>query len=234
VRDRLGECIVDTQRLLAERHTRGDRFLFEGAQGCLLDLDFGTYPFVTSSSPSFLGLGPGAGVSPRPIDHVVGVTKAYWTRVGEGPFPSEIHGDRAEMLRNAGGEFGATTGRPRRVGWLDLPALRFSILLNDLDSIALTKSDVLSGWPSVPVVVGYRIDGEEIDHFPSHADDLSRLEPVIEEWPGWSETNENVMQPFLTRLRDAIGIPVSILSTGPRRAETRFFEPFQTYLGVVS
>ncbi len=233
VRDRLGERIVDTQLLLVERHMRGERFLFEGAQGSLLDLDFGTYPFVTSSSPSFLGIGPGTGFSPRKIDHVVGVTKAYWTRVGEGPFPSEIHGDAAEQLREAGSEFGATTGRPRRVGWLDVPALRYSILINDLDSIALTKADVLSGRPTVPVVVSYRLDGREIDTFPFHADDLSRLEPVVEDWPGWEDVTDSALRPFLDRLEGATDIPVSILSTGRRRDETVLFEPFHTYLGAV-
>jgi len=230
---RLGGRIADTTRFLAERHARGDRFLFEGAQGALLDLDFGTYPFVTSSSPSFLGLGPGTGFSPRRVDHVVGVTKAYWTRVGEGPFPSELHGAEAEALRAAGSEYGATTGRPRRIGWLDLPALRYSLAVNDLDSIALTKADVLSGRTTVPVAVRYRIDGRETDRFPAHPDDLARAEPVLEEWPGWSEVSERALRPFLDRLAESTGVAVSILSTGRRRDETVLFEPFASYLGAL-
>ncbi len=229
VRDLLGERIVDTQMYLTDQHERGGRFMFEGAQGCLLDLDFGTYPFVTSSSPSFLGVGPGSGFSPRKIDHVVGVTKVYCTRVGEGPFPSEIDGEEAESLRTAGGEFGATTGRPRRVGWLDIPALRHAILLNDLDSLALTKADVLDGRKQIPVAVGYRLDGKEIGAFPTHVEDLTRLEPILEEWPGWSSVSESTMRPFLDRLETAAGIPISILSTGKRRDQTVLFDPFDSY-----
>jgi adenylosuccinate synthase len=233
IRDTLGGRIVDTRALLVERDRRGERFLFEGAQGALLDLDFGTYPFVTSSSPSFLGLGPGSGFSPRRIDHVIGVTKAYWTRVGEGPFPSEIHGEEAEALRAAGSEYGATTGRPRRIGWLDLPALRYTVALNDLDSIALTKSDVLSGRRTVPIAVSYRIRGRTTADFPTHAEELRLAEPVIEEWPGWTEVSERAMRPFLERLAAAAGVPVAILSTGRRREDTVLFEPFASSLGTL-
>ena len=233
VRDRLGAQITDTQAMLAKRHADGARFMFEGAQGCLLDLDFGTYPFVTSSSPSFLGVGPGTGFSPRKIDHVVGVTKVYCTRVGEGPFPSELDGDAAEELRAAGNEYGATTGRPRRVGWLDIPALKHAILLNDLDSFALTKADVLDGRETIPVTVGYRLDGKVIDTFPTHVDDLSRVESVVEEWPGWGTVSETTVRPFAKKLEEATGIPVSILSTGKRRDETVLLDPFDSYVGAV-
>ncbi|NCG56671.1 MAG: adenylosuccinate synthase [Proteobacteria bacterium] len=227
LRDRLRNQIVDTRELLNRMHdSSGKRLLFEGAQGCMLDIDFGTYPFVTSSSPSFLGVGTGSGFSPRKVDHVVGVTKAYCTRVGEGPFPSEIHGTEAEELRQAGGEFGTTTGRPRRVGWLDLPALRFAAELNDLDSYALTKADVLNGRSTVPVVTAYRRGDEILNVYPGGTDDLSGIEPIVEEWPGWDSVDEVTMKQFMDLLEKETGIPVSILSTGKRRDEVCLFNPF--------
>ena len=226
LRDRLQGQIVDTRQLLNTMHNDGQTLLFEGAQGCMLDIDFGTYPFVTSSSPSFLGVGTGSGFSPRKVDHVVGVTKAYCTRVGEGPFPSEIHGTEAEELREAGGEFGTTTGRPRRVGWLDIPALRFAAELNDLDSYALTKADVLNGRETVPVVTAYRRGDEILHTYPGGTDDLEGIEPVVENWPGWDVVNEQSMKPFMDLLEKETGIPVSILSTGKRRAEVCLFKPF--------
>lgn len=222
----VGDRIVDTQRLLCDLHSEGKRMLFEGAQGSLLDVDFGTYPFVTSSSPSFLGVGPGSGFSPRKIDHVLGVTKVYCTRVGEGPFPSELAGAEGEALREAGGEFGTTTGRPRRCGWLDLPALRFALELNDVDSMALAKADVLSGRDTVPVVVGYRSGSQLIDRVPARAEDLEQVEPVLEEWPGWASATPEAMAPFLERLTERVGVPVSVLSTGARRDQVQLFEPF--------
>jgi len=226
LRDRLQGQIVDTRQLLNTMHNDGQTLLFEGAQGCMLDIDFGTYPFVTSSSPSFLGVGTGSGFSPRKVDHVVGVTKAYCTRVGEGPFPSEIHGTEAEELREAGGEFGTTTGRPRRVGWLDIPALRFAAELNDLDSYALTKADVLNGRETVPVVTAYRRGDEILHTYPGGTDDLEGIEPVVENWPGWDVVNEQSMKPFMDLLEKETGIPVSILSTGKRRDEVCLFKPF--------
>ena len=226
LRDRLQNQIVDTRQLLNVMHNEGRTLLFEGAQGCMLDIDFGTYPFVTSSSPSFLGVGTGSGFSPRKVDHVVGVTKAYCTRVGEGPFPSEIHGTEAEELREAGGEFGTTTGRPRRVGWLDIPALRFAAELNDLDSYALTKADVLNGRETVPVVTAYRRGDEILHTYPGGTDDLAGIEPVVENWPGWDVVNEQSMKPFMDLLEKETGIPVSILSTGKRRDEVCLFKPF--------
>ena len=227
LRDRLGSQVIDTCHLLAEMHATGKKLLFEGAQGCLLDIDFGTYPFVTSSSPSFLGVGTGSGFSPRKIDHVVGVTKAYCTRVGEGPFPSEITGESADALREAGREFGTTTGRPRRVGWLDIPLLCYCAALNDIDSFALTKADVLTGRDTVPVVTGYRLGGELLESLPFSVADMEAIEPVVEQWPGWDQVDETAMQPFIERLESATGIPVSILSTGKRRDEVCIFAPFQ-------
>ncbi|MEM7260483.1 MAG: adenylosuccinate synthase [Planctomycetota bacterium] len=227
---RLGTRIVAADRTLRELDQQGQRFLFEGAQGCLLDIDFGTYPYVTSSSPSFLGTGPGSGFSPRKIDHVIGVTKAYCTRVGEGPFPSEADDAEAGPLREAGGEFGATTGRPRRCGWLDIPALRFAVQLNDVDSLALTKADVLTGRSTIPVVVAYDIDGERRDDFPSSVRELERVKPIVEEWPGWDRVDEAALQPFIDRLRESVGVDVSMLSTGRKRDEIILREPIRNFV----
>ncbi|MCI0652666.1 MAG: adenylosuccinate synthase [Planctomycetes bacterium] len=227
---RLGARIVDCRRLLADLHDKGARLLFEGAQGSLLDIDFGTYPYVTSSNPSFLGLGSGTGFSPRRIDHVLGVTKAYCTRVGEGPFPSEAREREAAELREKGGEFGSTTGRPRRCGWLDLPALKFALALNDVDSIALTKVDVLCGRPRIPVVVNYRLNGSLLDAFPSDSSQLQRVEPVIEEWPGWREATSAALGPFIERFEAHVARPVSLLSLGRRRDEVAVRQPFAAYM----
>lgn len=224
--DELGSQIVCTRALLERLHADGKRFLFEGAQGSLLDVDHGTYPFVTSSNSTFLGLGPGSGFSPRRVEHVLGVTKAYCTRVGEGPFPSELHDEVGEDLRQRGGEFGSTTGRPRRCGWLDLVALKYGIEVNDVDSLALTKSDVLNGRETVPVVVGYRHQGKLLDTFPCRADVLAEVEPVVEEWPGWSEATRPAMAGFLKRLEERVGCPVSMLSSGPKRTEISLAAPF--------
>ncbi|MGE3163521.1 MAG: adenylosuccinate synthase [Planctomycetota bacterium] len=224
--DDLGGRIVDAQALLQDLDAKGARFLFEGAQGSLLDVDFGTYPFVTSSTPSFLGLGPGTGFSPRRIDHVLGVTKVYCTRVGEGPFPSEVHGETANQLRTAGGEFGSTTGRPRRCGWLDLPALRFAIQLNDVDSLALTKADVLAGRDTVPVVVGYRRGGVVANGIPFDARDFDGVEAIVEQWPGWSVATPEAMAPFTALLERHLERRVSVLSTGRMRSDVVLRAPF--------
>ncbi|MFN0058191.1 MAG: adenylosuccinate synthase [Planctomycetota bacterium] len=226
----LGERVTDTAVLLADLDARSQKLLFEGAQGSLLDVEFGTYPYVTSSSPSFFGLGPGTGFSPRRIDHVLGVTKAYCTRVGEGPFPSELIGAAADELRTAGNEFGATTGRPRRCGWLDLVALEHAIAINDVDSLAVTKADVLVGRPTIPVVVGYRLDGRALPRFPAHIEDLARIEPVLEDWPGWADASPAALAPFLARLTARVKVPVAMLSCGRRRDEIVFFPPLDAFL----
>src|SRR3954469_18106453 len=175
----------DAGRHVANAIHQGQHVLFEGAQGCLLDLDHGTYPYVTSSSTIAAGACQSAGIGPTAIDHVVGITKAYATRVGEGPFPTELHGDAGDRLRNAGGEFGATTGRPRRCGWLDLPALRMGARLSGMTSLALTKLDVLAELPEVAVCVAYTVDGKELDEPPIDPDDIARAEPVFAKFSGW-------------------------------------------------
>jgi adenylosuccinate synthase len=203
--------------------------LMEGAQGTLLDVDHGTYPFVTSSSSVAGGASIGAGIGPTKIDRVVGITKAYTTRVGEGPFPSELHGEAGEALRAAGQEFGATTGRPRRCGWLDLPALRFAVRVNGLDALAMTKLDVLSGLDSVQVCVAYELDGERLDEPPADAADLKRVIPVYESLPGWHGDLSSLRtldelpasaRDYIARIEQAIECPVKLISVGADREQT--------------
>jgi adenylosuccinate synthase len=185
---RLRGHIADTSLIVDEALRAGREVLFEGAQATLLDLDHGTYPFVTSSNPSAAGAAIGTGIGPTRIDVVIGVAKAYVTRVGEGPFPSEIEGPEQERVRELGGEFGTVTGRSRRCGWLDLVALRYAVRVNGLQRIALTKLDVLSHFAEVPVCVRYRLpDGTETVHFPAHQSDFHAARPVYEALAGWEE-----------------------------------------------
>jgi adenylosuccinate synthase len=210
--------------------------LFEGAQGCLLDLDHGTYPYVTSSSTIAAGACQSAGIGPTQIDHVVGITKAYATRVGEGPFPTELHGEQGERLRKAGGEYGATTGRPRRCGWLDLPALRMGVRLSGMQSLALTKLDVLAGMPEVTVCTAYKLDGKELDEPPTDPEDLQRAEPVYQRLPGWDALPPNARSigdlppaatTYVQTISELAGVPFCLVSVGPDRSETiRLVDPF--------
>ncbi len=204
--------------------SRGEEVLFEGAQGTLLDVDFGTYPYVTSSSTTFAGL-PGAIGVPNPrIERRIGVAKAYTTRVGAGPFPAEIGGELGEKLQKMGGEFGVTTGRPRRCGWLDLVGLRHAVALNDPTELAITKLDVLSGLDEIKVCRAYRIDGEETIRFPLSVEDLSRCTPVYTTLTGWGEELRSVRSPdglpraardYLEFISDELGVPIGIVSVGP-------------------
>src|SRR5204862_5676820 len=185
---RLRPYVTDTSLLVDTALREGKTVLLEGAHATLLDLDHGTYPSVTSSSTVAGGAAPGIGIGPTRIDEVVGVAKAYVTRVGEGPFPTEIEGRDQERLRELGGEFGTVTGRERRCGWLDLVALRYAVRLNGITSLALTKLDVLSAFTELPVCVRYRLrDGSETDEFPAYQSDFHHCEPVYETLPGWSE-----------------------------------------------
>jgi adenylosuccinate synthase len=214
----------------------GQHVLFEGAQGGLLDLDHGTYPYVTSSSTIAAGACQSAGIGPTVVDAVVGITKAYATRVGEGPFPTELFGEAGERLRKAGGEYGATTGRPRRCGWLDIPALRMSARLSGMTGLALTKLDVLSDLPEVSVCVAYRVDGKELDEPPIDLDDLARAEPVFAKFPGWGPLPRDVRnvgdlpgpaRSYVESLERLAGVPFCIVSVGPDRNETiRVRDPF--------
>jgi len=234
--ERLRPHTGDAGRHVARAIAEGRHVLFEGAQGCLLDLDHGTYPYVTSSSTIAAGACQSAGIGPTHIDSVVGITKAYATRVGEGPFPTELHGEEGDRLRQAGGEFGATTGRPRRCGWLDLPALRMGARLSGMQSLALTKLAVLAGLPEVAVCVSYKLDGKELDEPPTDPDDLVRAEPVFETFPGWgtlpSEAQgiEDLPAParaYVDAIARLAGVPFCLISVGPDRSETiRLTDPF--------
>ncbi len=207
----------------------GESILFEGAQGTLLDIDHGTYPFVTSSSTLAANACASSGVGVTDIDEVVGVVKAYTTRVGSGPFPVELDDATGEHLSVRGGEVGTTTGRPRRCGWLDLVALRYATLLNGLNSIALTKLDVLSGLKMIKVCTGYRLRGEIIDYFPSSIEDLELCEPVLTEFVGWDEDISEILdyeklpenaKKYVAYIEEQLGIKAMLVSVGPDRAQT--------------
>jgi adenylosuccinate synthase len=234
---RLGPYIRSTEPLLWEAIARGDRLLLEGAQSALLDVDFGTYPYVTSSHPTSAGAVVGSGIPPTEVDAVVGVAKAYCTRVGAGPFPTEDTGAGGEFLRRAGGERGATTGRERRCGWLDLVLLRYVARLNGFTSLAITKVDILGGQDAVPVCVGYLLpDGTTVrDVTPLHADDLAKVKPVYERLPAWPALHERAkerlrregasalpaeLRRFLHRITEETGVPVEWVGYGPSRDET--------------
>jgi len=221
--ERLAPYVADTSLLVDRALRAGEDVLFEGAQGTLLDLDHGTYPFVTSSSPVAAGAAVSFGIGPNRIDEVVGVAKAYVTRVGEGPFPSEIEGEAQERVRDLGQEFGTVTGRQRRCGWLDLVALRFAVRVNGITSLALTKLDVLSEFSELPVCVRYRLeDGTETDEFPAHQSDFHHCRPVFETLAGWrSEIGPSALpvaaRAYVEYVEDALGVPVTLVGTGASR-----------------
>jgi adenylosuccinate synthase len=203
--------------------------MYEGAQATLLDIDHGTYPFVTSSNASVGGVCTGLGVPPDAIDGVLGVAKAYTTRVGEGPLPTELSGDLAERLREGGQEYGASTGRPRRCGWYDAVVVRYSARINGLDAIALTKLDVLDGLPDVRICTGYRTSKGVLAEFPADLRALANAEPVYETLPGWTDATRGVTrfaslpseaQRYIKRLEEVSGVPCAIVSTGSDRSET--------------
>ncbi|MFQ5989794.1 MAG: adenylosuccinate synthase [Candidatus Methylomirabilales bacterium] len=221
--------LVDASEVLNRMINEGRKILFEGAQGTLLDVDLGTYPFVTSSSATAGGACIGTGVGPGRIDGVLGVMKAYATRVGEGPFPTELNDSVGEELRRRGGEYGATTGRPRRCGWLDATSLRYAIRVNGLSTLALTKLDVLDPFPVLKICRAYRYRGETLEEFPNETDILKECEPIYEEIDGWQESTlgctslaelPKKCRTFLDRLEAILAIDISIISTGPERDET--------------
>ncbi|HEX7180884.1 MAG TPA: adenylosuccinate synthase [Thermoanaerobaculia bacterium] len=219
----------DTEQLLNRWIADGKSLLFEGAQGALLDIDHGTYPYVTSSSSTSGGACTGTGVPPTRIHGAIGVLKAYTTRVGGGPFPSELHGDTAEFLRRRGNEYGTTTGRPRRCGWLDTVVARYAQLLNGVDAIALTKLDVLDDFDEIPVCTGYRLNGQTIRDLPPDQWSLEKAEPVLRTMKGWKTSTVGILDPaelpqaardYVDFIEQEIAAPVSLVSTGPRREET--------------
>ncbi|QDT13334.1 adenylosuccinate synthase [Planctomycetes bacterium K23_9] len=231
--ERLKDMISDTTDTLLDAVEDGKKLLFEGAQGALLDLDHGTYPFVTSSNSSGVGVCAGAGVPPRWITNVLGVCKAYSTRVGGGPFVTELEDATGEKIRKLGNEFGTTTGRPRRCGWFDAVAVRYTARLSGVTRLALMMMDVLAHFEELKVCVAYELDGQRIERFPSHADELRRCKPIYETIAGWNQPVDDVRRvdefpagalAYVKRIEELVGIPVGVLSVGPDRAQTIFTE----------
>ena len=227
--DRLRPMVCDVSEELHEQMAAGKQFLFEGAQGSMLDIDHGTYPYVTSSNTVAGSACAGAGVGPHELNFVVGITKAYCTRVGEGPFPTELHDDVGEALRQKGNEFGAVTGRPRRCGWFDGAALRRAVQINGITGLAIMKLDVLDGFETIKLGVGYRYNGKTLSIMPSGADAVAQCEPIYEEFPGWKESTYGVTKwedlpetarRYLERLSEVAGAPITLVSTGPDRGQT--------------
>ncbi len=225
----LAPMVSDVSQALHAAQKSGQRLLFEGAQGALLDIDHGTYPFVTSSNCLAGAASAGAGVGPDSLDYVLGIAKAYTTRVGSGPFPTELHDDIGARLASVGKEFGSVTGRARRCGWFDAAAMKRSIILNGVSGLCMTKLDVLEGLETVKLCVGYRLDGQFVDLLPYGAQDVSRVEPVYEELPGWQETTAGVTlydqlpanaRQYLERIASVCDVPIDMVSTGPERTET--------------
>jgi len=227
--ERLRPMIRDVSVLLADAMRSGRSIMFEGAQGTLLDIDHGTYPYVTSSNASIGGVCTGLGVPPRAIDSVLGVVKAYTTRVGEGPFPTELFGEMGNRLRETGSEYGAVTGRPRRCGWYDAVAVRYAARINGLDGLALTKLDVLDGLERIDICTSYRCGGRTLTEFPSDVGQLAACEPVYESMPGWSAPTAGVRRfdrlpeaarKYIARLEEVSGVRAAIVSTGSERDDT--------------
>jgi adenylosuccinate synthase len=229
MQDELQPLVGDVPDLLHQAMARGESILFEGAQGMLLDIDHGTYPFVTSSNTTAGGACTGSGVGPRDLDYILGITKAYTTRVGSGPFPTELFDEMGEHLARRGHEFGATTGRPRRCGWFDAVTLRRSLRVNSVSGLCITKLDVLDGLDTIRICVGYSVAGEMRDVPPAAAEGYEGCEPVYEELPGWKESTVGVQsyaelparaRAYLERIEEITATPVDIISTGPDRRET--------------
>ncbi len=227
--ERLKPLITDVSHRLNSVMNSGHRLLFEGAQGTLLDVDHGTYPYVTSSNTVAGAASAGAGVAPQRLDYVLGITKAYSTRVGSGPFPTELLDATGAQLRERGQEFGSVTGRPRRCGWFDAAGLRRAVQLNGTTGLCITKLDVLDGLPVVKLGVGYRFEGRDVDILPYGADAVERCQPIYEEFSGWSESTFGVQswdglpapaRRYLGRLAEVLGVPIDLVSTGPDRDQT--------------
>lgn len=233
--------VTDTTQYLNRALAEGKHVLAEGAQGSLLDVDFGTYPYVTSSHPTVGGCCTGLGVPPTEINRVIGIVKAYSTRVGNGPFPTELNDEAGERLRSVGHEFGATTGRPRRCGWLDLVALRYTAQVNGFTDIAVTKLDVLTGMDELKVATTYRYNGKESARFPSETQTLEKVEPQYETLPGWTadlrqassfEELPTNAQDYLTFVQDFLGVRISLVSMGPKRTQTITVPPADAPVAV--
>jgi adenylosuccinate synthase len=231
--------VIDTAALLNNAIRNGESVMFEGAQGTMLDIDHGTYPFVTSSSATSGGAVIGTGVPPTAISTVIGVTKAYCTRVGEGPFPTELHGPEGEDLRKRGNEFGAVTGRPRRCGWIDLPLLRYSAMINGIEWLVVTKMDVLDHLAEIPVCVGYKINGRKTGEIPAQISGYEKIECIYESLPGWKKTTSGISEyeklpqkakDYLEFIAKQTGTKIGVVSTGPDREQTMYVQDFVEHL----
>ena len=232
-RDKIESCIADTTWMIQEGLADGKRILLEGAQGMLLDLDFGTYPFVTSSNTMIGGVCTGCGVHPKHIDRVIGIQKAYTTRVGNGPFPTELTDAMGEKVREMGGEYGATTGRPRRCGWFDGMIAKYAVAMNGIDMLAVTKLDVLDQLKEIQICTGYRYEGKDLPYFSPDCAMLDKVEPVYESMPGWMEPTTGIRayedlpekaKTYLDRISAIAGVPIGIVSVGPGRDQTIIVE----------
>jgi adenylosuccinate synthase len=223
------EFITDTSEYLNNALKRGKQILAEGAQGALLDVDHGTYPFVTSSNPTSGGACTGLGIPPTSINSIIGIVKAYSTRVGNGPFPTELKNEIGETLRKCGGEFGATTGRPRRCGWLDAVSLRYSIRINGIQRIAMTKLDVLDDFKEIKVCTGYKVDGKKLNHYPTDAQTLESIEPIYQTFRGWQSRTSDVRRysklpseakKYIEAIQSMLSTDIYMVSVGARRDQT--------------
>ncbi len=227
--NKLSKYIANTEQIIHRNIEEKKFILLEGAQGALLDIDHGTYPYVTSSNSISGGSLTGLGIGAKEIDKVMGVFKAFTTRVGEGPFPTEIFGENAEKIREIAGEFGATTGRPRRIGWFDAVAAKYSTKINGLDSIVITKLDILDHFEKIKVCTAYEYKGEKLDFFPTDPEILSKIKPIYEEFEGWDESTYNldsyekineIAKLFISKLENILDVPIDVISTGPSRNAT--------------
>jgi adenylosuccinate synthase len=224
--ERLRPMVADTSLLLNEALDAGDVVVFEGGQATMLDVDHGTYPFVTSSSATAGGAATGSGVGPNRLDRIVGIVKAYTTRVGSGPFPTELFDENGDFLRSRGFEFGTTTGRPRRVGWYDAPITRYATRINGITDLVLTKLDILTGLKEIPVCVAYDVDGERFDEVPVNQTDFHHATPVLEYFPGWTQDISTARtfddlpieaQNYVLALEKMSGTRISVIGVGPAR-----------------
>jgi adenylosuccinate synthase len=241
--EKIAPFVCDTAMLLNQALRQGESILFEGAQGTMLDIDHGTYPFVTSSSATSGGAVIGTGVAPNAIDSVIGITKAYCTRVGEGPFPTEDKGETGDNIRKRGNEYGAVTGRPRRTGWLDLPLLRYSGMINGTNWLVVTKLDVLDELAEIPVCVGFKIDGKETAEPPAQASGFDKIECIYRKMPGWQSSTEGIVdyeklpkqaRDYLDFVAKETGAKIGMISTGPDRDHTILLDDFITELKVAA
>ena len=225
----LSPYICNASNMLHDALDESKSILLEGAQGCLLDIDHGTYPYVTSSSPTSGGACTGSGIPPTAITHVMGITKAYCTRVGNGPFPTELEDEKGEEIRQKGQEFGATTGRPRRCGWLDLVALKYACRINGINELTLTKMDVIDGFDEIKVCTAYTINGKETTVFPLCLDEVAAAKPIYKTLPGWDKNISGMTdwdelpqnaKTYIQFVEEYLGVKFTIISTGPKRKET--------------